>query len=119
MKLFFIFDPVHLFKCIRNNWLNIKDPIQTFLFPSFDDYSCEIMYRASFKTLKILYDNEKNSIIKHAPGLSEKVLYPSNMERQNVNYVVKLFDIKNVAALQTHKISNYEPVCDFMDIIIK
>jgi len=28
-KLFFLFDSVHLMKCVRNNWLNQKDPNQT------------------------------------------------------------------------------------------
>ena len=34
------------------------------------------------------------------------------MECQNVNYVVKLFDEKNGAALQNLNITNHEPVCN-------
>ena len=88
-ELFFLFDTVHLFKCIRNNWLNVKDPIQTFVFPPLDGNNHEAAtHSASLKFIKLLYDEEKNLPVKHAPGLSQKVLYPSNLERQNVNYVV-------------------------------
>ena len=119
-KLFFLFDTVHLFKCIRNNWLNVKIPPQTFQFPPFDDdHEFDDAHSASFSVLKTLYETEKNLIVKQAPSLSAKVLYPSSMECQNVNYVVKLFDEKNVAALQNLNITNHEPVCNLMNIVIK
>lgn len=35
-NIYVMFDPVHLFKCIRNNWLNQVDNRQTFVFPNFD-----------------------------------------------------------------------------------
>ena len=35
-KLFILFDSVHLFKCVRNNWLNQKDYDKTFTFPTSD-----------------------------------------------------------------------------------
>jgi hypothetical protein len=35
--LFLAFDSVHIFKNIRNNWLNQNDSEQTFIFPDFPD----------------------------------------------------------------------------------
>jgi hypothetical protein len=36
-----MFDTVHIAKCIRNNWINLKDSAKTFIFPSFDAISIE------------------------------------------------------------------------------
>jgi hypothetical protein len=47
------------------------------------------------------YNSESASIVKLAPQLSQKVLFPSNFERQNVQYAVNLFNEKNIAALST------------------
>lgn len=142
-EIFILFDTVHLFKCIRNNWLNQCDSNQSFvippsfgaiqdsqnecadlgeiencspnvkkntsLSPSFTHDSCltpsvktidqEYKY-ASVGHLKRLYNTEKSDFIKLAPQLSKKVLFPTPMERQNVSYVVKLFDEKNIASLK-------------------
>jgi len=32
-KIFFLYDTVHILKCVRNNWLNQSDSGQTFLYP--------------------------------------------------------------------------------------
>jgi len=103
----------------RNNWLNVKTPIQTFVFPPFQDKNDGSSHKASLQTIKNLHDIEKNSIIKYAPDLSQKVLYPSSFERQNVQYVVKLFNDKNISALKTKKIDNHEDVCTFIEIILR
>lgn len=99
MPLFFLFDSVHLLKCIRNNWLNQKNPIQSFVIPSPSNFQNQC--QAKLLSLKELYIKERNQCVKLAPGLSEKVLFPTNLERQNVQLVVRLFDDKNVAALKT------------------
>nr|CAI5864649.1 unnamed protein product [Callosobruchus analis] len=36
-KVFFLFDTVHIFKSIRNNWFNQKDNCQTLFFPDIPD----------------------------------------------------------------------------------
>ena len=32
--LFFLFDCVHVFKCVRNNWLNLKNEMRSMVYPS-------------------------------------------------------------------------------------
>lgn len=119
-KLFFLFDTVHIIKCIRNNWLNVKSPIQTFVFPPFNkEHTNENVHKAPLQALKTLHDLEKNLLIKYAPDLSQKVLYPSSFERQNVQFVVKLFNEKNISALKTQNIVNSESVCILIGIIVK
>ena len=52
-RLFFLFDSVHLLKCIRNIWLNQID--QVFWFP---DLTTGETRKAAFAHLKQLYDSE-------------------------------------------------------------
>jgi len=95
-KLFFLFDSVHLLKCIRNNWLGQSDADNMFVFPDIEDRS---ICKASLSHLRQLYASEKDQYIKLAPGLSYKALNPSNLERQNVKLVLKVFDEKTITAL--------------------
>ena len=95
-KLFFLFDSVHLLKCIRNNWLGQSDVDNTFAFPDIEDGS---ICKASLSHLRQLYASERDNYVKMAPGLSYKVLNPSNLERQNVKLALRLFDEKTITAL--------------------
>lgn len=114
--IFILFDTVHLLKSIINNWLNQKDTEQTFTVPplyketetepqpstSADNSQVQGQMTNENKTplearlgdLKKLYTSEAEDIVKLAPFLSKKVLYPSSIERQNVVLAVKLFDEK-------------------------
>lgn len=97
-RLFILFGSVHLLKCIRNNWINQTDPKQTIIFPDYDNK--EIILRASFSDLKMLHNVEEKKILKLAPTLNYKALYPTNIERQKVSLALKIFNEKTAAALQ-------------------
>ena len=120
-NIFVMFDSVHLFKCIRNNWLNQIDSKQTFHFPDFIDHNK--ILTASVSDLKMLQNMEQESVVKLAPALNKKVLFPTSLERQNVNLCVRLFDQKNVAALKQYqlelKYSNVEGTICFLEIVLK
>ena len=38
-EIFILFDRVHIWKCILNNWINLKKFKKTFTFPGFNDYN--------------------------------------------------------------------------------
>jgi predicted nucleic acid binding AN1-type Zn finger protein len=118
--LYFILDSVHIFKCIRNNWINQKDPSQTLCFPKVDDTN---IYTATFSTLKKLHEIENNSIAKHGYGLTAKSLSPNAFERQNVKLVLNVFNAFVVNALldlgPSHGLNHYEDTSYFIDIIVK
>jgi hypothetical protein len=63
-KLFFLFDSVHLLKCVRNNWLGQCDSENTFLFP---DMNTDNVLKASFSHLRKLYESEKILWLKRHP----------------------------------------------------
>ena len=96
-KLFFLFDTVHLFKCIRNNWLAQKDTENTFIIPSFKNDG--VIVKASFYHLRKLFIEEKSSHVKMAPALNPKSLYPTSTENQNVRLMLNIFDERNTLAL--------------------
>ena len=89
---------MHILKCIRNNWINLKNFKRTFTFPGFNDYN-EI-FPASFAELEHVYENGKIFSYQQAYRLSWKALHPHSIERQNVKLVLRIFNESNVAALK-------------------
>ena len=116
-KLFFLFDGVHLMKCVRNNWINQKDGAQTLTYPDFDSENTTVMRKACFAAVKQLYDSEKACTVKLAPSLSQKALNPSSTERQSVHLMLRIFNDKVVSALNIigDKETNFESKSVIMD----
>lgn len=101
--LFFVIDPVHLLKCVRNNWINQKNCGTCMFFPSLLNlHSNPKILTASFKTLRDLHLKEQDQLVKAAPMLSVKALNPSSMERQNVKLALKVFNPSTTAAVETY-----------------
>ena len=98
--LFLIFDFVHILKTIRNNWVNQNDYRKSFSYPNFEDFSTT--YTASFEDTRNLYKADQHSVAKLAPLLTAKACWPSNLERQNVNFSLRVFDDSTHSALQVH-----------------
>lgn len=115
--LFYLFDSVHLLKCIRNNWLNSK-PDQTLHYPDFDTGAEKV---AAFQCLQTLYRVEHDKLLKFGYSLSLKALFPSNMERQNVALALKIFNPFVAQALLEFgcKIDKSKDTADFVNIIIR
>lgn len=125
--LFFLFDCVHILKCIRNNWLNLKNVGKCFRFPQFSfmdicsNVSDSDKSKASFQALRRLYDVESGNLLKFAYKLSFKALSPSNLERQKVFLVLQVFNVYVAQALlalgPVHHIQNYFNTSVFIKII--
>ena len=151
-RIFLLFDTVHILKCIRNNWLNVKD--QSFLYPRLPDNlnavaallnsregeptlvtnvetcsnapltpACPVTASknekqvAAVERLKALYQSERNSLIKKAPKLSYKTLYPTSLERQQVGLVLNVFNEFNVIALQQTDCESDRTTAAFIQLI--
>lgn len=105
--LFFLFDSVHLLKCIRNNWLNQKSSAKEMFYPEFRKEICfNETHVASFEALRKLHAIEEHSLLQYCKSVSLKALYPSNIERQNVKLALQIFNEHVVAALRTFGIKN-------------
>ena len=75
---------------------------------------------ASLSSLRNLYLSEKDSLMKVAPALTHRALFPNNFERQNVKLVLKLLDEKTVCGLKQFGQQNSQDVSGtvkFLEII--
>ncbi|GBO42280.1 hypothetical protein AVEN_86665-1, partial [Araneus ventricosus] len=119
--LFFIFDPVHIFKCIRNNWINKKNVGQNMYFHDFDDHS--VTRTACFKTIKSIRSLEEGQLLKYAYGISVKAVCSISIERQNVMFVIQIFNDHVFEGLRKAGEQTNEMHCsetaDFIEIVMK
>ncbi|GFS75860.1 transposable element P transposase [Trichonephila clavipes] len=119
--LFFVIDSAHFFNCISNNWINQKNAGQFFYFPDFEDHNKFPLLEANFSTLKQLYDIESNNLVKFAYSLTLKALSPTNLEKQNVKLVLKIFNNFVIQELQLlgeqHELISYETTSIFISLI--
>lgn len=114
--LFYLFDSVHILKCIRNNWLNSK-PNQIMQYPNFDSGEENI---ASFNALKKIHELEHDKLLKFGYSLNLKALYPTNLERQNVKLALNVFNESTMQALLQFgsNIDYSKSTADFIRIVL-
>ncbi|XP_065298429.1 uncharacterized protein [Dermacentor albipictus] len=123
--LFFVIDPVHILKCIRNNWLNQKNDQKCFYFPELkpDFIGKQQMLSASFATIRNLYNLESERLLSYGYSLSRKALCPSNIERQNVKLALQIFNDYLPQALRAlgtkHNLLFFEGTATFIEIVVK
>ncbi|XP_059098007.1 uncharacterized protein LOC131892234 [Tigriopus californicus] len=92
-KLFLLFDSVHIFKNVLNNFINARE----FHLPPFDAREIGV---AKFSHLEELYQVECGKPLKMAYKLSETCLHPSSLERTNVKFADAIFHESTVGALR-------------------
>lgn len=112
-QIFLMYDTVHAFKNIRNNWINLTTLNHTF---TYSDWETSELKYASFSHLRDLYTCESNMLIKKAYKLNYKTVYPSNLDRLNVSLADNIFHESTISALDP---TNYaqKSTGDFMQII--
>ena len=91
--LFTLYDPSHLFKNVRNNWVTEK--MQTL---EFIDPETKETYTTKWKDLVNIYKSELESDLT-LTKLDYKTLHPNNFEKQKVYLVVNVFNDKTCAVL--------------------
>ena len=119
-----MYDTVHIFKSIRNNWINQNNTYRTFHIPfwvglenpSESDVQDEPVnsVEVKFSDLQDLYKKESNMLVKSAPHLNHKT-YPSSFDRQKVNLVINVFNETTVSALKKH---GYQSTAYFINVIL-
>ena len=110
---FYLFDYVHILKCIRNNWLTEKCGELEF------EWKREI-YIARWSDLQQLYSLESEKLTKLSK-LNETAVFPKPIERQSVSTCLRVFCAETIAALETHPAINKDSVMgtiQFLKIIV-
>lgn len=108
--LFFIFDPVHIIKCVRNNWICKKGDNCVIKFPNIDNF--DVTLEAQFQHLRLVYQLEEKSLLKFGHMLSYKALYPSSIQKQNVSLALQIFNEKTIAGLKCVALKKPETFVD-------
>ena len=67
--LILFFDIVHIIKCIRNNWLNLKDNENTLIFPKFEECESRLQNEITINLPK------KNFTFPYLPTSSQLIIY--------------------------------------------
>ena len=98
VNVFLLFDYVHLFKSIRNNWYTEKTREITYFHPNMPN-------SATAKWDHVYQMFQKDSqrpYMKFAHKLTPVAVSPKPIERQNVGHMLKVFCDETVASLRTH-----------------
>ena len=99
-RVFRFYDPVHIIKNLRNNFIKKKDVEQTIQFYKVDDQGEKILCFAKFKHLYDLYKESETQPLKISSAVTLKSLVPTPMERQKVSLALKIFNHQNVVGLK-------------------
>ncbi len=112
--LFLLFDSVHNFKNVYNNFVNRKE----FVFPTIKGNEPE--QRAKYAHLEQMYNLELGKPLKLAYKLNDKVLHPSNIEKTNVQLADNLFHESTINGLRYYAgkgNSEWNATADFLEVI--
>ena len=119
-------DFVHILKSVRNNWINLKNIYQTFIYPDLSTFIQLILLilfeftPPRFNDIRDLYRSEKHKVVKLASRLTAKSCWPTTLERQNVKLALKVFDESTMAAISLQNVLTHNnQTHDFIDIIVK
>ena len=110
--LFLLFDAVHNFKNVYNNFVTRKE----FVYPAIEnanaDGSRPPEKKALFAHIAHLYNMELGKPVKLAYKLSEKVLNPTNIEKTNVLLADSCFHESTIAGLRFYANNGYPEFAD-------
>ncbi|XP_077558526.1 uncharacterized protein LOC144174000 [Haemaphysalis longicornis] len=92
--LFFVTDPAHILKCIRNDWLDQKNERLCFYFPEFQAEAAaaeQRMLTASFASLRDAYRLVRDQASLYGCTLSSQALCPLDIDRANTSLALEIF----------------------------
>ena len=93
ITVFLVFDYVHIFKNIRNNWITVLNKMLSF---EKDGKT----FTASWADVQALYDEDRLTTLR-LTKLTHTSVFPKPLQRQSVPLVCQVFHEKTVAAMVT------------------
>ena len=114
--IFLLFDAPHMVKCIRNNWINLRNDKKEFIFPPFKKSSFGTS--ASFDHIKEVYHLEKEKNIRLGFKLNESTIFPSSIQRQKVPLALNIFDETTSSAVSSLVVDSTS-TCNFLGLVNK
>ena len=101
LALFIFYNPTHLFKNIRNNWVTEKTQTLNFCCPD-----TGINVSPKWKDLITIYKTTSDEGGPYNTKLDYQTLFPNNFEKQKVHLVVNLFNDKTCVALSQREMKD-------------
>ncbi len=101
-KIFLLFDPTHILKCITNNFRQKESfacPAYPEVVDRFEDSHPKANFYPSYGNVKDLQELEIGKPLKIAHKLSDKVINPLALEKTNVSLADALFDESTINGL--------------------
>ena len=95
LQIYLVYDYVHIFKNIRNNWITEPQQELSFRLDGKD-------YKACWKDICRLYETDSRTPLRMTK-LTHTAVFPKVLQRQSVQLVCKVFDDKAVAAFEAVK----------------
>ena len=120
-NIFLLFDFVHLFKSVRNNWYTEKLKEICYQHPTMTEPQTAKWIDIS-NMYKLDVENDTNKYVPFAHKLTSVAVSPKPIERQNVNFMLKVFCDETVAALRSHpqlNRENIEPTAHFIELWVE
>lgn len=94
-SMFLVYDYVHIFKNVRNNWITIGGQTLSFVVNGNE-------YKAYWSDIQKVYEIDRATPIR-LTKLTHTAVFPKPLQRQSVPLVCQVFNDKTVAALKTFK----------------
>lgn len=122
--LFFVIDPVHILKSIRNDWLDQKNDLLGFFFPEFKPgpTQAQELLCASFATVREAYNLECDDQMRYL-NVPREALYPSNVERHDLTLTLEIFNCTLPKALRSlgvmYDVKFLKGTMAFIEIVVK
>ena len=91
--IFLVFDYVHIFKNVRNNWITVGNQMLSFVK---DGKTCV----AYWGDVRALYEEDRNTTLR-LTKLTHTAVFPKLLQRQSVPLVCQVFNEKTVAVMVT------------------
>lgn len=116
--LFYIIDPAHTFKCIRDDWLITPEGI--IKFPNFHVPDHENLLNAKFSDLKKLMEPPPNDTITYTHSITKLALNPVFPHKRDIKLVLQLFNdavINDLTALSQLESDDVSETAQFINIL--
>ena len=94
-SVFLVYDHLHIFKNVRNNWITVDSKTLSFVVDSNE-------YKAYWSDIQKLYEIDRATPIR-LTKLTHTAVFPKLLQRQSVPLVCQVFNDKTAAALNTFK----------------
>ena len=94
-SMFLVYDYLHIFKNVRNNWITVDSKTLSFVVDGNE-------YKAYWSDIQKLYEIDRATPIR-LTKLTHTAVFPKPLQRQSVPLVCQVFNGKTVAALKTFK----------------